>query len=115
MVLACFICIWRPWHLSFCHSPVLSSPLGLSAAWSHRPSHHLVHNKDKWILILENWQNLGHPPAGTTINLHIALKAQNENIFLDTPYDVNILEYQMCVPLHHSSVHTVFTCAAFPW
>ncbi|KAH9052664.1 subtilisin-like protein [Lactarius vividus] len=35
--------------------------------------------KHTWNSVLENWLNLGHPPAGTTIDLPIALKAQNEN------------------------------------
>ncbi|KAH9170350.1 subtilisin-like protein [Lactarius sanguifluus] len=37
----------------------------------------------------ENWQNLGHPPADTTIDLHIALKAKNENALTDALIEVS--------------------------
>ncbi|KAH9170386.1 subtilisin-like protein [Lactarius sanguifluus] len=39
--------------------------------------------KHTWNSVPENWRNLGHPPADTTIDLHIALKAQNENALID--------------------------------
>ncbi|KAI9447492.1 subtilisin-like protein, partial [Lactarius indigo] len=48
-----------------------------------------VHVKHTWNSVPENWQNLGHPPAGTTTDLHIALKAQDENTLIDTLYEVS--------------------------
>ncbi|KAH9167149.1 subtilisin-like protein [Lactarius sanguifluus] len=36
--------------------------------------------KHAWNSVPENLRNLGHPPAETTIDLHIALKAKNENL-----------------------------------
>ncbi|KAH8995710.1 subtilisin-like protein [Lactarius akahatsu] len=48
-----------------------------------------VKAKHTWNSIPENWQNLGHPPSGTTIDLHIALKAQNENALIDVLYQVS--------------------------
>ncbi|KAH9003625.1 subtilisin-like protein [Lactarius hatsudake] len=48
-----------------------------------------VKAKHTWNSIPENWQNLGHPPSGTTMNLHIALKAQNENALIDVLYQVS--------------------------
>ncbi|KAH9170391.1 subtilisin-like protein [Lactarius sanguifluus] len=39
--------------------------------------------KHAWNSVPENWKNLGHPPADTTIDLHIAFKAQNENALID--------------------------------
>ncbi|KAH9083877.1 subtilisin-like protein [Lactarius deliciosus] len=48
-----------------------------------------VKAKHTWNSVPENWQNLGHPPSGTTIDLHIALKAQNENALIDVLYQVS--------------------------
>ncbi|KAH9031419.1 subtilisin-like protein [Lactarius deliciosus] len=45
--------------------------------------------KHTWTSVPENWQNLGHPPADTTIDLHIALKAKNENALIDALIEVS--------------------------
>ncbi|KAH9011974.1 subtilisin-like protein [Lactarius deliciosus] len=45
--------------------------------------------KHTWNSVPENWQNLGHPPADTTIDLHIALKAKNENVLIDALIEVS--------------------------
>ncbi|KAH9029487.1 subtilisin-like protein [Lactarius pseudohatsudake] len=45
--------------------------------------------KHTWNSVPENWRNLGHPPADTTIDLHIALKAQSENALIDTLIEVS--------------------------
>ncbi|KAH8993828.1 subtilisin-like protein [Lactarius hatsudake] len=45
--------------------------------------------KHTWNSVPENWQILGHPPTGTTIDLHIALKAKNENALIDALYQVS--------------------------
>ncbi|KAH9031385.1 subtilisin-like protein [Lactarius deliciosus] len=45
--------------------------------------------KHTWNSVPENWQNLGHPPADTTIDLHIAFKAENENALIDALIEVS--------------------------
>ncbi|KAH9009153.1 subtilisin-like protein [Lactarius pseudohatsudake] len=45
--------------------------------------------KHAWNSVPENWRNLGHPSADTTIDLHIALKAKNENALIDTLMEVS--------------------------
>ncbi|KAH8993813.1 subtilisin-like protein [Lactarius hatsudake] len=45
--------------------------------------------KHTWNSVPENWQNLGHPPTGTAIEIHIALKAKNENALIDALYQVS--------------------------
>ncbi|KAH9031406.1 subtilisin-like protein [Lactarius deliciosus] len=45
--------------------------------------------KHSWNSVPENWQNTGHPPADTTIDLHIALKAKNENALIDALIEVS--------------------------
>ncbi|KAH9035171.1 subtilisin-like protein [Lactarius deliciosus] len=54
--------------------PLSSLATPFASHWDdHRPKH-------TWNSVPESWRNLGHPPAGTTIDLHIALKAKNENV-----------------------------------
>ncbi|KAH8987037.1 subtilisin-like protein [Lactarius akahatsu] len=48
-----------------------------------------LREKHTWNSVPENWQNLGHPPADTTINLHIALKAKNENALINSLTEVS--------------------------
>ncbi|KAH9167147.1 subtilisin-like protein [Lactarius sanguifluus] len=45
--------------------------------------------KHAWNSVPENWKNLGHPPSETTIDLHIALKAKNENALIDALIEVS--------------------------
>ncbi|KAI9449671.1 subtilisin-like protein [Lactarius psammicola] len=48
-----------------------------------------IHVKHTWNSVPANWESLGPPPAGTTINLHIALHPQNENALVDALYQVS--------------------------
>ncbi|KAH8990961.1 subtilisin-like protein [Lactarius akahatsu] len=63
--------------------PLSSLATPLASHWDDlRPKH-------AWNSVPENWQNLGHPPADTTIDLHIALKAKNENALIDALIEVS--------------------------
>ncbi|KAH9035161.1 subtilisin-like protein [Lactarius deliciosus] len=63
--------------------PLSSLATPFASHWDdHRPKH-------TWNSVPENWKNLGHPPADTTIDLHIALKAQNENALIDALIEVS--------------------------
>ncbi|KAH9033616.1 subtilisin-like protein [Lactarius pseudohatsudake] len=48
-----------------------------------------IHVKHTWNSIPPNWEALGHPPNGTTIDLHVALKPHNENALSDALYKVS--------------------------
>ena len=48
-----------------------------------------LYTKHSWITVPENWESLGHPPAGTTINLYIALKPSRETALIDSLYEVS--------------------------
>ncbi|KAF8259075.1 subtilisin-like protein [Lactarius quietus] len=48
-----------------------------------------VHPKHTWYSVPDSWHNLGHPPADTTIDIHVALQAQDENALIDALYDVS--------------------------
>ncbi|KAF8257579.1 peptidase S8/S53 domain-containing protein [Lactarius quietus] len=45
--------------------------------------------KHTWNAVPENWECLGPPPSGTTIDLHIALKPHRENALIDALYEVS--------------------------
>ncbi|KAH8976890.1 subtilisin-like protein [Lactarius hatsudake] len=45
--------------------------------------------KHAWKAVPENWECLGLPPAGTVINLHIALKPHRENALIEALYEVS--------------------------
>ncbi|KAH9041189.1 subtilisin-like protein [Lactarius hengduanensis] len=45
--------------------------------------------KHSWNAVPENWESLGNPLDGITIDLYVALKAHNENALIDTLYKVS--------------------------
>ncbi|KAH9164787.1 subtilisin-like protein [Lactarius sanguifluus] len=45
--------------------------------------------KHAWHTIPDNWVDLGHPSAGTTIDLHLALKSHDEDALIDALYEVS--------------------------
>ncbi len=45
--------------------------------------------KHTWDAVPANWESIGHPPAGTTIDLHIALEPHRENALIDALYAVS--------------------------
>ncbi|KAH8980544.1 subtilisin-like protein [Lactarius akahatsu] len=53
------------------------------------PPWHDIRVKHTWNVVPPNWEALGHPPAGTTIDLHVALKPHHENALVDTLYKVS--------------------------
>ncbi|KAF8261294.1 subtilisin-like protein [Lactarius quietus] len=58
-------------------------------ATSFTPRRGDVHVKHSWSSVPDDWTNLGHPAADTTIDLHIALKPQNENALIDALNEVS--------------------------
>ncbi|KAH9169553.1 subtilisin-like protein [Lactarius sanguifluus] len=48
-----------------------------------------VHIKHSWNAVPKNWETLGRPPSGTTIDLYIALRSQRENAVVDALYQVS--------------------------
>ncbi|KAH9005635.1 subtilisin-like protein [Lactarius hatsudake] len=55
----------------------------LSPPWDN------MHIKHSWHAVPRNWESLGHPPSGTTIDLYIALKPQRENALVDALHEVS--------------------------
>ncbi|KAF8270541.1 peptidase S8/S53 domain-containing protein [Lactarius quietus] len=65
--------------------------------------------KHSWTTIPENWESLGHPPADTTIDLHIALRPHRENALIEALDEVSSPRHPKHAlfttpPLHHEQV-----------
>ncbi|KAH9041497.1 peptidase S8/S53 domain-containing protein [Lactarius deliciosus] len=48
-----------------------------------------LHIKHSWNAVPRNWESIGHPPSGTTIDLYIALKPRRENALVDALHEVS--------------------------
>ena len=62
-------------------------PLGLGVLVTPRWDDMRV--KHRWDAIPNKWECQGHPPAGTTIDLRIALRPHHENALVDALYEVS--------------------------
>ena len=67
---------------------VLFVSFNCQAMPSPSPGHEML-IKHKWDAIPDAWVCLGQPPNGTTIKLHIALKADRDNALTDALYEVS--------------------------
>ncbi|KAI9438396.1 subtilisin-like protein [Lactarius psammicola] len=63
--------------------PLANSATSLVRPWDD------IRVKHTWNAVPSDWITLGHPPAGTTIDLHVAVKAHNENALIDALYNVS--------------------------
>ncbi len=68
---------------------VLSAGSLCILATPHSPLWDDMKVKHAWNAVPENWEILDHPPAGTTINLYLALKSHRENALIDALYEVS--------------------------
>ncbi|KAF8259313.1 subtilisin-like protein [Lactarius quietus] len=75
-------------HILFALSIVLTASLSVLET-SFTPRWEDVQVKHSWSLVPDDWTNLGQPATDTTIDLHIALKAQNESALTDALYEVS--------------------------
>ncbi|KAH8997754.1 subtilisin-like protein [Lactarius hatsudake] len=67
---------------------VLAASLLGSLAKPFSPRWHDMRIKHSWNTVPENWESLGNPLSGTTIDLYVALKAHRENALIDTLHQV---------------------------
>ncbi|KAF8262119.1 peptidase S8/S53 domain-containing protein [Lactarius quietus] len=57
------------------------------------PPWHDIRTKHSWPTVPHEWEWVGHPPNGTTINLYVALKSHRENALIDALYEVSTPEH----------------------
>src|SRR6266702_5414099 len=69
--------------------------------------------KHAWNAVPANWESLGHPAAGTTIDLHIALEPHRENALTDALYAVSDprLQTQVLLPPFRSRLYSRVPCS----
>ncbi|KAF8268694.1 subtilisin-like protein [Lactarius quietus] len=67
----------------------LAAELLGGAATPFAPNWNKTHTKHGWNAVPGKWDSIGRPPMGTTIDLRIALKPQNENALIDALYEVS--------------------------
>ncbi|KAI9463202.1 subtilisin-like protein [Lactarius psammicola] len=73
----------------FVLSVLAAAPLGVRGTTPLKTLWNDIRTKHKWNATPTNWESLGRPPAGTTIDLHIALRAHHENALIDAVYEVS--------------------------
>ena len=74
---------WLPVLSALAVEPIAVFATPLASPWDN------VRVKHAWKAVPDNWESLGPPPPGTTTNLHVALKPQNENALIDALYEVS--------------------------
>ncbi|KAF8264270.1 subtilisin-like protein [Lactarius quietus] len=57
------------------------------------PDWDIMHVKHAWNSVPMNWESVGPPPVGTTINLHIFLKPHHENALINALHEVSNPEH----------------------
>ncbi|KAH9015057.1 subtilisin-like protein [Lactarius pseudohatsudake] len=70
-------------------SVLASGILNCLATTPREPRWDDVRTKHAWGAVPEHWETLGHPAAGTTIDLHIALQPRRKNAVVDALYEVS--------------------------
>ncbi|KAH8984503.1 subtilisin-like protein [Lactarius akahatsu] len=75
-------------HLISVISVIAAILLG-SLAKPFSPRWHDMRIKHSWNAVPENWESLGNPLSGTTIDLYVALKAHRENALINTLHQVS--------------------------
>ncbi|KAF8265082.1 subtilisin-like protein [Lactarius quietus] len=81
---------------SLAATPFTSLATLLTSRWGDMQSKHA------WESIPENWEILSQPPAGSTIDLRIALKPLNENALVEALYKVSSPNHPKHVSLYRS-------------
>ncbi|KAH9050034.1 subtilisin-like protein [Lactarius hengduanensis] len=88
------------------YQPTLSAPL-VNFATPLVPLWDDIRVKHTWNHVPPSWETLGHPLAGTTIDLHVALKPHDENALIDALYEVSTPRSPKHV-LSHNPPHTIY-------
>lgn len=71
--------------------------------------------KHSWNTVPINWESLGHPPAGTTMNLYIGLKPDREGALIGALSEVSNPRHPRHVVLIHPPLEPSLMYAAAPF
>ena len=67
-----------------------------------------------WNTVPANWESIGQPPTGATINLYISVKPERENALIDALTEVSNPSHLRHVLLTAPPPVLLFTCAVSP-
>jgi hypothetical protein len=90
--------------MRYCRISVLSVLAAVTPSYLAKilsPRWNDMHTRHSWNIVPRNWECLGAPPGGTTIDLYIALEPHNETALIHALYRVSDPDYSGRV-LHHS-------------
>jgi tripeptidyl-peptidase-1 len=96
--------------------PTVATALLVSLAMPHAPHWSGMRVMHLWSNIPNNWKSIGHPHADATIDLHLALKSQNEDALIDALNEVSNPKHPRYVPSPRFSAHSrvrVPTCSRY--
>ena len=71
--------------------------------------------KHTWPAVPPDWENLGHPSAGTTIDIDIALKSDRESAVIDALSEISDPKHPRHVLLAAPPLAYLFTRTAAPF
>ena len=71
--------------------------------------------KHAWPVVPLNWETLGHPSAGSTIDLHIVLKPDLESALIDAVSEISNPKHSRHVLLTIPTSAPSFTCVVAPF
>ena len=71
--------------------------------------------KHTWHSVPVNWETLGHPSAGSTIDLHIVLEPERETALIDAVSEISNPKHSRRVILTIPPLAPLFTCAVAPF
>ena len=67
-----------------------------------------------WNAVPANWESIGHPPTGATINLYISVKPERENALIDALTEVSNPSHLRHVLLTAPPLMPPFMCPVSP-
>ena len=71
--------------------------------------------KHTWHDIPVNWETLGHPPAGSTIDLNIVLQSDQETALINAVSEISNPNHSRHVLLTIPPPEPLFTCTTAPF
>ncbi|KAF8266286.1 Pro-kumamolisin, activation domain-containing protein [Lactarius quietus] len=80
--------LWLSVLLPFAAVPLCST----AESTAFVPNWNNMHTKHRWNAVPGKWHSIGRPSVGTTFDLRIALKPQNENALIDALYEEQVAE-----------------------
>ncbi len=88
-------------------APLVDPTMSHASLWDDMRVKHM------WNAVPTNWESLGHPPADTTTDLHIALEPHHKNALIDALHEVSDPRHpkHVLLPLFCSCLYSRVPCS----